>query len=312
MSKPPIGWDRIAHASWLAGRNQDAVRQVLARLNAESAKPIALQLQFAYYLFLNGDPASAAQVLERAYQIAPDNNEVLRNLSVCLSRSGQYERALPHLLELARREPQEYLAQDALCISFAKLGDDEKAVQAGNRSLQLKDAASGTPVAGWALPTGHPTQWLAQWPTRQHIIAFSLWGSNPRYLRGALDNVLAANYLYPEWRLRFYVDDSVPAELVSCLEQHGAQVLIQPAGQSLRQRLCWRFLVANDPSVGRFLIRDADSVFTLRERLAVEDWLTSDRWFHVMRDWWSHTDLVLAGMWGGIAGIVPPLAPLIT
>ncbi len=85
---------------------------------------------------------------------------------------------------------------------------------------------------------------------------------------------------------------------------------MQPDGQSLRQRLCWRFLVANDPGVGRFLVRDADSVLNLRERLAVDEWLASGRWFHIMRDWWSHTDLVLAGMWGGVAGALPPLAPL--
>ncbi len=30
-----------------------------------------------------------------------------------------------------------------------------------------------------------------------------------------------------------------------------------------------------------------------------------------MRDWWSHTDLVLAGMWGGVAGVLPPLVPLL-
>jgi hypothetical protein len=30
-----------------------------------------------------------------------------------------------------------------------------------------------------------------------------------------------------------------------------------------------------------------------------------------MRDWWTHTDLVLAGMWGGVAGVLPPMAELL-
>lgn len=47
----------------LAGQRQGAIQQLLARLNANAVKPVALQLQFAYYLFLCGDPASAAQVL---------------------------------------------------------------------------------------------------------------------------------------------------------------------------------------------------------------------------------------------------------
>ncbi|MGO2504311.1 MAG: hypothetical protein ACTH7C_14355, partial [Cobetia marina] len=76
---------------------------------------------------------------------------------------------------------------------------------------------------------------------------------------------------------------------------------------SLRQRLCWRFAVADDPGVGYFLVRDCDSVISLREVRAVQMWLTSGRFFHVMRDWWTHTDLVLAGLWGGVAGVLPSM-----
>ncbi|MGQ4866886.1 tetratricopeptide repeat protein [Aeromonas caviae] len=243
MSKLPAGWDDEVHSHWSRGDRQQAVQQVLMRLNEARIKPVPLQLQLAYYLFLSGDPASAAQVLMLAHQGSPEDDEVLRNLCVCLSRSGQHERAVVHLTELVRREPADYLTYDGLCTS--------------------------------------------------------------------LDNVLAAAYLYPGWRVRFYVDASVPGELLTCLREHGAEVRMQPDGQSLRQRLCWRFQVANDPGVGRFLVRDADSVLNLRERLAVDDWLASGRWFHIMRDWWSHTDLVLAGMWGGVAGVLPPLQPLL-
>lgn len=310
MSKLPTGWCREAHDHWLSGDRQQAIQQMLARLNAVRIKLVPLQLQFAYYLFLCGDPATAVQVLELAYQTAPDDNEVLRNLCVCLSRSGQYEKSLVHLAELARREPADYLAQDGLCTSLAKLERHADATVAGTRALLLKEQASSQPTPGWSLPTGRPDEWLAG-RDRQDVIAFSLWGREPRYLRGALDNVLAAPYLYPGWRVRFYVDESVPAELLACLREHGAELCMQPPGQSLRQRLCWRFLVAGDPGVGRFLIRDADSVLNARERSAVDEWLASGRWFHIMRDWWSHTDLVLAGMWGGVAGVLPSLSPLL-
>ncbi|MGE6106901.1 tetratricopeptide repeat protein [Aeromonas sobria] len=311
MSKLPTGWDGEAQADWLRGHRQEAIQRVLARLNEEPLKPVPLQLQFAYYLFLSGDPASAAQVLALAHQAAPDNDEVLHNFCVCLSRSGQHERAVAHLTELAVREPDDYLVHDGLCTSLAKLGRHEEAAQAGTRALCLKDEAVSQPVEGWALPAEGPDAWLAGQGDKPLVIAFSLWGRQARYLRGALDNVLAAPYLYPGWRLRFYVDESVPAELLSCLQEQGAEIKVQPDGQSLRQRLCWRFQVANDPGVGRFLVRDVDSVPSVRERVAVDGWLASGRWFHIMRDWWSHTDLVLAGMWGGVAGVLPPLAPLL-
>lgn len=311
MSKMPTGWDASAHERWLGGQRQTAIQQLLTKLNSTAAKPVALQLQFAYYLFLCDDPASAAQVLEMAHQAAPDNDEVLRNLCVCLSRSGQHERAVERLQTLLVRTPEDFHALDGLCTSQAKRGRYVEAAAAGTRALILKDRAVCQQPQGWSLPDGEPDAWLAGRAGKQNVIAFSLWGSAPRYLRGAVDNVLAASYLYPGWSTRFYVDESVPSTLLATLGELGAEVCMQASGQSLRQRLCWRFQVANDPQVGRFLVRDVDSVPGVRERVAVDGWLASGRWFHIMRDWWSHTDLVLAGMWGGVAGVLPPLAHLL-
>src|SRR5204863_7729593 len=41
------------------------------------------------------------------------------------------------------------------------------------------------------------------------------------------------------------------------------------------------------------------------------EWLDSGKPIHAMRDWWTHTDPILAGMWGGLGGILPLLEPLI-
>jgi len=77
------------------------------------------------------------------------------------------------------------------------------------------------------------------------------------------------------------------------------------------QRLSRRFAVADDPSVGRFLVRDCDSVINAREARAVDEWIASGKPFHIMRDWWTHTDPVLAGMWGGMAGVLPSMRSLL-
>ena len=69
----------------------------------------------------------------------------------------------------------------------------------------------------------------------------------------------------------------------------------------------WRFLVAEDSEVDRYLVRDADSLVNVREKAAVEQWLDSDRLFHLMRDHYDHSELVLAGMWGGVGGALPPI-----
>jgi hypothetical protein len=110
-----------------------------------------------------------------------------------------------------------------------------------------------------------------------------------------------------------YVDKSVPEAIRKSLAQASAQVIVKerPAGEPPPRRLLWRFEVASEPGVKRFLVRDADSLLSVKERIAVDDWLRSGKHFHVMRDFHSHTDLVLAGLWGGVGGVLPPLAVLL-
>jgi tetratricopeptide (TPR) repeat protein len=172
-----------------------------------------------------------------AYQMAPENDEVLRNLCISLSRSGQYERAVERLQILLVRAPEDFHALDALCASLAKLGRHAEAAVAGTRALTLKERAARYQPGGWSLPGDGPEAWLASHENKPDVIAFSLWGKAPRHLRGAVDNVLATAYLYPRWRVRFYVDESVPSVLMACLRELGAEVLVQASGQSQRQRL---------------------------------------------------------------------------
>ncbi len=125
---------------------------------------------------------------------------------------------------------------------------------------------------------------------------------------GALQNVLSARTLYPGWTCRFYADDSVDAQLLAVLGQEGAEVVMDDSGNTdFRYRLSRRFLVNDDPGVGYFMCRDADSVVNPRETAAVAEWLGSGLPFHTMRDWYTHTDPMLAGMWGGIAGVFPDM-----
>lgn len=307
----PEGWNAEAHGRWLEGRRQAAIDAVLAVLNAQGIdQDVSPLLQLGYYIFFCGDPAGAAGFLEQGRARHPRHPQLLLNLAVCLRRSGQPAAAVARLGELLAIEPDNPVAHDLLCSAQHELGRDTEAAAAGTRALELKDRANRAPPAGWQLPRSTPADW-ANRPGRRAVIAFSLWGGEPCYLRGALDNALAAPQLYPGWRLRYYVDDSVPAEICAALAGLGAEIVVEAPGQTIRRRLGWRFQVANDPAVGRFLVRDVDSVIDAREKAAVDEWLASDCWFHAMRDWWTHTDLLLAGMWGGVAGVLPALLPLL-
>ena len=69
----------------------------------------------------------------------------------------------------------------------------------------------------------------------------------------------------------------------------------------------WRLFAANDGSIDRFLCRDCDSRLNCQERVAVDDWIRSGSLFHIMRDHVWHNELILVGLWGGVAGALPDL-----
>jgi hypothetical protein len=120
----------------------------------------------------------------------------------------------------------------------------------------------------------------------------------------------AAASLYPGWTCRFYVDDTVPKPVRDKLTAAGAQVQMMTRKNTF-DGLFWRFLPINDGHTRHFLVRDADSVINLREKAAVDEWLASGKAFHVMRDWWTHTEVMLAGLWGGVGGALPPVTDLL-
>lgn len=313
-SSPGASWDEKAHQLWTQGEQQAAIDQLLRAINQhQQAVPKTLGLQLVYYVFLLGDLPGAENFLKRLLAMHQDDAEILENLAVVISRQPSRADEAALLFErVCQLSPDSANAWDGLANSFSKLGRSKAAQKAGERSLALK-TTSASPLPNWSLPAMGPAAFLQRpgQPSRIDCISFSIWGHQPRYLRGALRNALLIPELYPGWHARFHVDATVPEEFIALLASLGAQVKPMPAGQSLREKLTWRFLVANDPGVRRFLVRDCDSVVNQREVRAVQQWLASDQWFHVMRDWWSHTDPVLAGLWGGIAGVLPDLQELV-
>jgi hypothetical protein len=162
-----------------------------------------------------------------------------------------------------------------------------------------------------ALPEPGPIPPPPSTQTREHnIIAFSLFGGDSKYCEPAVLNVQEQPRIYPHWVCRFYVDNSVPEQVIARLVKGGAQI-VPVRGPALQwPGAMWRFLALDDPLAHRILFRDADSVISRREAGAVEQWLTSGKRFHMMRDAGSHTELIMAGLWGAVAGSLPPLHQL--
>ncbi len=129
------------------------------------------------------------------------------------------------------------------------------------------------------------------------VISYSLWGSNPMYLIGALKNAELQQKFYEGWISRYYVDEKVSIQIQQQLVDVGAEVIISKQQHSFDGAF-WRFLALADPEVEVAIFRDTDSRLGERERAAVEEWLKSGKDFHIMRDHPLHGAKMLAGMWG--------------
>jgi len=151
---------------------------------------------------------------------------------------------------------------------------------------------------------------LTQYSGR-NVISFSLYGSNPLYCEGAVENVKLAKKFYPGWTCRFYTDSTVPEDCLASLRNEGSEIIRVEKNLGPVHGRFWRFLVAGDQGISRFLIRDADSRLNSRERAAVHDWIRSGRSFHLMRDSLSHRRRMLGGMWGGIGCKLSNIAELV-
>ena len=146
---------------------------------------------------------------------------------------------------------------------------------------------------------------------KRNVISFSLYGREPLYCEGAKINARLARDIYPGWTVRFYTDETVPVRVIEELHSTGAEIVGQNPRPYPNYGRYWRFLVANDPRVDRFIIRDADSRLNVREAAAVAAWIKSGKSFHVMRDSVHHNSKMLGGMWGGRSGMLPAIGPLI-
>ena len=131
------------------------------------------------------------------------------------------------------------------------------------------------------------------------LISFSLFGNDPLYQVGAVENTRICVDLYPGWLLRFYVGESIPADVREQLTARGNAEIIPMTG--LREdwwSTFWRFRALRDDYLDTTMFRDCDSRPDERERAAVDEWLASGAEFHIMRDHPEHGMPILAGMWG--------------
>jgi len=145
---------------------------------------------------------------------------------------------------------------------------------------------------------------------KKRLVSFSLFGSSPLYLQGAIRNAHLIHRVYPGWVARFYVSQEIPESVVRQLEAADAEV-VRKERVGLIDGMFWRFLPASEPGLDAVIVRDVDSRLNLRESSAVKEWLDSGKRLHIMRDHPDHRVPILGGMWGCRGESIPDIQELI-
>ncbi len=274
-----------------AGKNDEAIVQLCAVIVTRPDDLVARELLFdAFYQKRDWVPALA--LVEQLVRAEPATPRLQKSLIATLSNMKRFEEAILQASRYLEAHGEDLTVLDALKVANFYTGKTDVAIRYGQRGLDLRDQEACQNRLPFSLkePSGPPSG--------KNVISFSLWGPAPFYSYGAMINLVLSRTVYPGWSCRYYVDATVPRACVAFLRDNGADVRNiedEYPGVGLFQR----FLVMNDSTVGRFLVRDCDARLSTDEADLVRQWIASDYPFHAVRDHVLHNELMIGCTWAG-------------
>ena len=155
---------------------------------------------------------------------------------------------------------------------------------------------------------------------KKKLIVYCLWGDSLMYWNGALHNIELAKKYYPDYVCRFYIDKNSKQELIETVKGDNVEVILMESKEYIfnnqnskfdHNGIFWRFLPLKEEDIDIILFRDCDSRISEREVTAVNEWLETDKDFHIMRDHPYHPWPILTGMWGCRNNKIPNIDDLL-
>ena len=135
-----------------------------------------------------------------------------------------------------------------------------------------------------------------------NYISYSLWGSDPVYNQGAIENAKQISKIYPNWKMVVFHSQKTSKKILRKLTS--LKCLCVKADESF-YGMFWRFFAHDLTDADYIIFRDTDSRLSLREKFAVDEWITSGKSAHCIRDHPLHRipmrcaqPSFLGGMWG--------------
>jgi tetratricopeptide (TPR) repeat protein len=274
-----------------AGNNDAAIVQLCSLILTHPDDLAARELLFDAF-FQKREWQPALVLAEELVRRQPGVARLQKGLIATLSNARRYEQTIEQASQYVAEQGEDLTMLDTLKVAHFNTGKVAEAIRHGQRALDLRDAEArrNPPASALKTPQGPPSG--------DSVISFSLYGNVPFYSYGAMINLVLSRTVYPGWRCRFYVDATVPRPCISFLRDNGAE-LRNMEDEYPGVGLFQRFLVMNDATVGRFLVRDSDARISETEAALVREWIDSGLPFHVARDHVMHNELMMGGMWAG-------------
>jgi hypothetical protein len=131
-----------------------------------------------------------------------------------------------------------------------------------------------------------------------NVFTFSVYGSDPKYCQGVVENLEEIQKRFPDFKVYLYVSTDVPYTYIAEYKKFPCAV-IETIPYSGHVMLFWRYFAIDLDSVAAMFPRDADSRINDRDEWCVRQFLqSSDKHLHMIRDHFWHKTLITGGMWG--------------
>lgn len=126
------------------------------------------------------------------------------------------------------------------------------------------------------------------------IISYALYGNNKKYCIGMLENLKINKKKLPDWEVYIYYNN-VPKEYLKMYNTYNPVLINCDDTEYKWEGMFWRFRPFNLDNVDIFLSRDADSRITDREIKFINEFIKSNKCFHIIRDHPGHRIEILGG-----------------
>ena len=129
-----------------------------------------------------------------------------------------------------------------------------------------------------------------------NVFSFCLYGSDPKYTLGMIENVKIINDKFNGWYIYIYYDN-VPENILEQLQLYNNVVLIKSVYTNHKTMLD-RFKAIDNVDVDIMMVRDADSRIHDRDLWAINQFINSNKKLHIIRDHRYHQRPIMGGIFG--------------